>query len=377
LENIGSWDSDRVVQCDPKEYGGYPKERTTYTESTLRTLNMLVETSNKKTPVSSQLGTNEDVFNAETKGNGHISRNIRLSLLAVELVQPYVSILSVNDVELTDDIVPSSARDAVSCMRNNQILVPYNKKSAVITWTVGGGFTVDETFLVHAKMCNFNGMDEILRPFDVETNFEKTETLSGATRWDESVSGSDFDATIDTSNYSVGDKLIIYAVAKLDKSWGTQPDNVKPDVPPMSHVVNARTNVDWRHESEGKIIQGQRDWYSLPITLIMVEPEDVDEATVELYKHGDLRMEYHDEEPPSQDTKMDRSAAGLVLIGIVLTVVSFSLLILSCLMMFVLRSRRKVKFESVKSENTDEKNEVANEYSYEIDSASVQLSELS
>jgi hypothetical protein len=33
-------------------------------------------------------------------------------------------------------------------------------------------------------------------------------------------------------------------------------------------MVNARTNPDWHHASEGKVIQGQLDWYTTILTEI-------------------------------------------------------------------------------------------------------------
>eukprot|EP00957_Ditylum_brightwellii_P192744 14676033-Ditylum_brightwellii.AAC.1 len=106
----GSFDPDRVIPCQPEQYGGYPKERTIYDESTLRTFNMLVETSDVKSPARDDLGTSHDPFNTNSQGNGHISRNIRLALLALDLVQPYVSIVGANGLALRDDVVPLTYR---------------------------------------------------------------------------------------------------------------------------------------------------------------------------------------------------------------------------------------------------------------------------
>ena len=87
----GSWIPELVVQCDPPTYDKYPAEKTTYNNATLRAFNMLVETSHQKIPNTQMLGNNRDVMSKDTSGNGHISRNIRLSLLSAELVEPYVS----------------------------------------------------------------------------------------------------------------------------------------------------------------------------------------------------------------------------------------------------------------------------------------------
>ena len=70
----GSWTPDLVKPCTPKTYGGYPPEKTTYNNSTLRAFNMLVETSDDKFP-KDHLGSSLDVLSGDTEGNGHISRS--------------------------------------------------------------------------------------------------------------------------------------------------------------------------------------------------------------------------------------------------------------------------------------------------------------
>lgn len=88
----GSWDPDRVIQCAPRTFGGYSAEKTTYNNSTLRAFNMLVETSYPKTPARNDLGKrNNPLDSTSGEDNGHIVRNLRLALLAMDVVEPYVS----------------------------------------------------------------------------------------------------------------------------------------------------------------------------------------------------------------------------------------------------------------------------------------------
>ena len=70
------------------------------------------------------------------------------------------------------------------------------------------------------------------------------------------------------------DKIMVVASARVDSSWATQPDNIAPKKPPQSHVVNARTNPDWHHESNGKHIHGRLDWFSIPLTIIIGDFDD-------------------------------------------------------------------------------------------------------
>ena len=104
----GSWDTMHVVQCTPTTYGGYKSEQTTYNNSTLRAFNMLVETSDPKTPNRDDLGMRMSPLVSSNGGeNGHIARNIRLALLAMDIVEPYISIRGLEGLELEDDTLPT------------------------------------------------------------------------------------------------------------------------------------------------------------------------------------------------------------------------------------------------------------------------------
>jgi hypothetical protein len=92
-----AWDTEHTQPCTPHQFNGYPAEKTTYSDSNLRVFNMLVESSDIKEPPTEMLGTSEDLMHYGETGNGYISRNLRLSLLAAELVQPYLLFQGVNE----------------------------------------------------------------------------------------------------------------------------------------------------------------------------------------------------------------------------------------------------------------------------------------
>lgn len=288
----GSWDVDNMLQCEPTQYGGYDKQNTVYNESTLRAFNMLIETSNKKIP-SSHLGNNQNLLDDDSyQNNGHVARNIRLALSAIEFVQPYVSIWGVNTVPLQNDAVPLISRAARSCVESKTMLIPPGQEETTIAWTVGGGFNVDYTNIIYAKWDDVpDVMDCVHQPTESELGraFRTTQAMNGPTRWKEGRGDAEdntppgwenqgqpmYYATIDTSSFKAGDKIAIYASARLDQSWSESPDGAKPtNLPPMSHVVNARTNPEWYHENANKIIQGRKDWYSIPLTLVIGESSD-------------------------------------------------------------------------------------------------------
>lgn len=121
----GSWEPDAAARtpCSPTTYGGYPPDRTTYGPSELRALNMLVETADLKRPLesslgmhgspadaatwalpsdsssggsggavdlSASLGTLAGVLAVEGPGDGHVPRNMRLILSALDMALPYL-----------------------------------------------------------------------------------------------------------------------------------------------------------------------------------------------------------------------------------------------------------------------------------------------
>ena len=250
---------------------------------------MLIETSNDKIP-KSHLGISKNVldYKSSYQSNGHIARNIRLALMAVDIVEPYVSIKSLNGVRLSDDIVPAINRNGLECQNTKIMSISSQEKEATITWVVGGGFTVDFTNLFYAHW------DDIPISIDCNTHplhdelgsvFQSTPASNGITKWHtDSVNiGQNvtvFKASLDISQFKPGDKIAVFATARLDQGWTKQPENdiTAPNLLPMSHIVNARTNDDYYHSSAGRIIHGRKDWFSIPLTIHV--SKDVEEGQV-------------------------------------------------------------------------------------------------
>jgi hypothetical protein len=272
----GSWDTERVIQCKPDTFGGYSDEKTVYGPSTLRVFNMLVESSNHKTPRTEDLGTSQDVLEHATKGNGYVSRNIRLSLLAADMVEPYLSIRQVNELQLTDDVVPLQ-HDCPEQL----VSVPRDSRKVVLQWMVGGAITVDNTQVWYCKWDDSPKMDCGGQPRleDVKQSMQQGTMISAFTgkgKFAKDPSGL-FAASIDISGYSKDDKLMVIAMARVDQNWAASPDeDLAPNVPPQSHIVNARTNATWHHVSAGKVIQGRLEWFSRPLAIRLDEREQTD-----------------------------------------------------------------------------------------------------
>lgn len=271
LEDWGyasSWDTNLVTPCAPTTFGGYPAEKTIYPPYTNRMFSMLVETSLDKTPTTN-LGTSLDVLNPESSGTGHVPRNIRLSLLMVDLVEPYVRFT--ND----SSIVPLQARTSDSCRTNHILTIDDDSEQRMtVSWEVGGAFQVDQTDLWYAKWDDLTTLDCRMQPSisDVQTYMQRgvlTGPLRGGGRF--SRDGSTvFEGTIPLSDFSDGDAIVVLASARVDSSWANAASLVRPRLPPQSHLANVRTNPDYYYESETNIVQGRLHWFSQPLTVKVV-----------------------------------------------------------------------------------------------------------
>ena len=257
---------------------------------------MLIETSNSKIP-RSHLGSSNNILDYKPSfdTNGHVARNIRLSLMAIDIVEPYVSIKSLNGVDLVDDVVPMTDRYGRSCQKTKIMSVPsttstsngsnnMENNNATVTWTVSGAFTVDFTTIYYA---NWDDISTTIKctghpsKDEMGSEFRIVQAMKGITRWHSSGPETTFKATFDISDFKAGDKIAVFATARVDQGWTNQPTTPSPKVPPMSHIVNARSNTEWFHESAGKVIQGRKDWYSVPLTIVISQNKD-DDQTVEL-----------------------------------------------------------------------------------------------
>jgi hypothetical protein len=334
----GSWDSSRVVPCQPNTFGGYPQEKTIYNESTLRAFNMLIETSDRKIPLS-HLGSNHNLLDDnQHEYNGHVSRNVRLALMAIELVQPYVSFWGVNNVPLQNDIVPNLRRTSQNLIDSKIMMIPPGQKLTTIAWTAGGGITVDKTELVYGKLDDNSQIviDPEEKDFDLRVFPQRASTMtSGPTRWSlnwqdsfegfpsgwEDQSQPLYFASIDTSQLNPGDKIIAYVVARFDQNWKQVPNQAEPEnIYPLSHVVNARTNPEWRHENAGKVIQGKIEFVSLPMVLIIGNEPDgyVTDLSDRLIIHGN-------NSGPSQRKSSNALPLTVVMVAVTITIVGFAL----------------------------------------------------
>ena len=279
----GSWKTDMMSQCNPDTYGGYSLDKTTYDAATLRTFNILIETSFSKNPGSIDLGTDEGLLKAPFKYdgdsvNGFVAKHVRTALMAIDIVEPYVEITQYKkrlfSPELTP-LVPLQARWSKSKKKKSGKTTQKPK----LRWSVGGSFTVDETFLVYGKWSDFsvyfngiqqltdNQLETVLN--DTSGKFYTTWKKSGETRWSNANSADEpiFKAKVKLSRFSPGDQIAVFAVAKVDQNWSEQPLNKWPAMGLQSHMANSRTDPSYHLTKTDRTVQGRLHWISVPVTI--------------------------------------------------------------------------------------------------------------
>jgi hypothetical protein len=256
--------------CNPIEYGGYPREMTTYKKDQLRTFNFLVETADDKVPVDQSLGfilSPSELLKTNSRddqvGGGHIPRNMRLMLFMIDLVEPYVEWFEINQIDRA-----------------------LQSKQNTFQWDVGGSLHVDDTALFVLKMksedCPSNS-----RQLDLSkaTRIEVLNTPGGISKtiWSRDTSNSTEMGNLVQfiGRYRAqlpegleGSKYIIVAGAKVDQSWGVplKKDYEPKGMSPQSHLVQARTSNSYQAVNGEKKITGHLWWYSSPKC---VEPKSV------------------------------------------------------------------------------------------------------
>jgi hypothetical protein len=180
---------------DPSQVNDRCKGLSKADAATGQALVFLVETSDAKSPSSDQLGCESNalaggglpvLLQPEGKGvspakaadarcNGHVSRNIRLALSAIDLVQPYACV--------------SSARLVRTAAPSRRLVKDNAGVSGVdVSWYVGGGLKVDATWLswhnspvksgesdaqyLFKTRSNYTNLLHVLKPPSVEINKE-------------------------------------------------------------------------------------------------------------------------------------------------------------------------------------------------------------
>ncbi|KAG1703771.1 hypothetical protein DVH05_006786 [Phytophthora capsici] len=289
--------------CEPKTFGGYPKEKTVYNNITHRAFNMLVETSNNKEPAVKDLGNFKELYQAnvdfyrtdgvQTELVGHVPRNVRLALMMIEMAQPLVrwvdgsshsqellSVFPAASLYTTDaDQITEMGCGALAWERNqvttcnaSDCSVAHSKLQ--IAWEVLGALTVDSTHVQVSSSAEFEEgsilMETSTQKGTTRRFYEFASDSSEAAAANVDTMGTSlFVSCLDLGNVT-SNKLYVRAVATVDQDWkkqGTGDEIPSPQVPPQSHLVNARTNPDWNFEWNGHRVKSSLEWTSPIITV--------------------------------------------------------------------------------------------------------------
>ena len=257
-----SWDAARLTGCTPSTHGGYRPERTAaYENASARAVVFLVETTDRKAPPEASLGGERcgagALLSPGGEGDGHVPRNVRLALAAIDMVRPHVELLEAHAAAGSGGL--GSDRRAArletrACVGGVQL-----------RWRVWGAVAVDATWPVWRQG---NGS---WKPAG--------ERLAGHGVWGGSVSRPGSAALKPDPTQSddgvfsscvrlppdVTGLVELAARASVDGAWAHAPPAraaVTPPLPPQTHIVNARTNPRWRHASQNRRVRGRIEWRS-------------------------------------------------------------------------------------------------------------------
>lgn len=218
-----SWTQQAVV-CTPETLGGYPASKTAIDRKTKRVVTYLVEMSKDKRPPEHTLGDSDDLVKKGVDGDGHVPRNVRLLLSAMDAVEPYVMLNDLTSV--TEDGVPQAA------------------------WSVGGAFLVDSTLVQWSLV---NGTEH-----GTSTPKKGTAGLPDA-----GGVGTRFTQELKSQRLPTNESAIYYRIAAIvDQKYAKPPLSTVPDVEPQSHLMGARASANWDFNVGDREIRGKRIFFS-------------------------------------------------------------------------------------------------------------------
>ena len=336
----GSWYLTQDDGCTPQANDGYPRSKTIYNNSTNRAISMRITTGHKSHYHPSELGTTSDVFSrTEQEESALVARNVRTALATIDLVEPYASILAVDELLLSDDVVPQISQNLIDCFERRAILTPSEQKrhNIHVRWSVGGSINVASTELLYKKLdagdesieldCikSPNALPEFMLKAEGVGESSGTGRLSsqGAYPDKDGHLNPTFEAKVKTKNFAPGDRILVVARAVVDQEWAQNGDEYyDPQKPPQSHLANVRTKTssDWSHEHKGKQIKGQTEWYSTPVFLVISDDSTLASPKASFDRFAGSLDLYYDEgilkRPTSSNTDAGRTVS--IILGIVI-----------------------------------------------------------
>ncbi|OQS05694.1 hypothetical protein THRCLA_02203 [Thraustotheca clavata] len=283
--------------CKPEQYGGYPEEKTIYNNVTHRAFNILVETSDSKHPAQSTLGEKSSIYQADlqalaSKPEGHVPQDMRLGLLLIDMVQPYVRWVS-SKAEWSQVKAPKrcsaiTQSNAVADCFQEECVISSSASHLRTTWEVLGSFQVDNTHLELSTDPNF-AQNSTLTSIKLSGLTKRGYYIKGETP-EQPQTGNNgplfMDCMAIPANFLQSQKLYTRVAATVDQNWASDNANPAPKVGPQSHLVNARTNDGYFVSHNGYQIQGQTTFYSSVKTIQFAVPQNTTEEVAQTQPHN-------------------------------------------------------------------------------------------
>merc|ERR1712216_70361 len=193
-------DKKNVHICKPRAKPAYSLVDKPYADEMLRSFVYLVESSTIKNPPNKTLGTWNDITHTGSSTQGHVSRNIRMTLDFIRIAEPYV------------------------IFKNMKYIA--KRKEVVVKYKAGGCFKISDTKVT----LNTKGRRLIQKDISgVKIKYSSKGFMVNPK------------ATV-TARFKVSDdnKPIGFKISlSCDQSWGHPPPGIKLN--PQSHLVRMRT----------------------------------------------------------------------------------------------------------------------------------------
>jgi Zinc carboxypeptidase len=241
-----SWSPESVV-CQPQTFGGYAIDKTTYGNGSNRCVTYLVETSSSKAPLEGTLGDSNAIFAPGAQGDGHIPRNVRLLLGAIDAIEPYIVI---NDT--------TSAPPGTSSLIGPPSSVDGGTGVISVSWFVGGAFTVDGTFVQWSSLQAIGA-----KRAPGTRDHGSTPVVQGtAGLFALGVRPTIFRTSM--ALFSPGNPLYFRIAVVVDSAMADRFKDAVPNVGFQSHLVGSRSSRMWSFATSSgtRRIQGHAVFYS-------------------------------------------------------------------------------------------------------------------
>ena len=225
-----SWSGQTKASCQVGKGNGNTninvEDAIKYSDTSNRCLVYLVETSMAKNPTQYTLGDREDMLSMGTRHDGHVPRNLRLSLMLVDMAKPYVQLVS---------------------------LKKSGERELTISYAVGGCLEVDKTYV------------ELRRDGKTIASSAKS---SGSCIWstqgklhhslEEPFMVPDFTVSVKLPpEESMDTPLEVVVSARVDSKFAERVDDANPNMEPQLNVV--RDNVDKIYVTTLSLTNAEKD----------------------------------------------------------------------------------------------------------------------